>query len=100
MEYHCSDSFPFDFERNGISNLVEILSPRSYPTQYERKWNKEFSQCTVIFGLSCLDFCIDSRSGQGISAKRGPINYLRTILVMYTGVSGRPSIGPQVAERR
>ena len=40
MEYNRGDSFPFDFEPNGIpvgSKLKGKLSPRSYPIHCERK---------------------------------------------------------------
>ena len=39
------DSFPFDFEPNEIlfgSKSKGKLSPRSYPIQYERKWEHSF----------------------------------------------------------
>ena len=42
MGYDRSDSFPFDFEPNGIpfgSKLKGKLSPRPYPIQFEKKWN-------------------------------------------------------------
>ena len=45
MGYHRGDSFPFDFEPNGIpfgSKLKEKLSPRSYPIQCESKWKYSF----------------------------------------------------------
>ena len=45
MEYDRGDSFPFDFEPNGIpfgSKAREKLSPRSYPVQFERKWDTSF----------------------------------------------------------
>ena len=45
MGYDRGDSFPFDFEPNGIpfdSKLKGKLSPRSYPIQCERKWNTSF----------------------------------------------------------
>ena len=45
MGYDRGDSFPFDFEPNGIkfgSKLKGKLSPRSYPIQLERKWNTSF----------------------------------------------------------
>ena len=45
MGYDRGDSFPFDFEPNGIpfgSNRKENLSPRSYPIKYERKWQYSF----------------------------------------------------------
>ena len=45
MGYDRRDSFPFDFEPNGIpfgSKSYGKLSPRSYPIQFERKWNISF----------------------------------------------------------
>ena len=36
MGYDRGDSFPFDFEQNGIP--FGSLSPRSYPIQCERNW--------------------------------------------------------------
>ena len=45
MGYDRGDSFPFDFEPNGIpfgSKLNGKLSPRSYPIQCERKWKHSF----------------------------------------------------------
>ena len=45
MGYDRGDSFPFDFEPNGIpfgSKLKGKLSPRSYPIRCERKWKYSF----------------------------------------------------------
>ena len=45
MGYDRGDSFPFDFEPNGIkfgSKLKGKLSPQSYPIQRERKWKYNF----------------------------------------------------------
>ena len=45
MGYDRGDSFPFDFEPNGIpfgSKSKGKLSPRSYPIQCERKWKYSF----------------------------------------------------------
>ena len=45
MGYDRGDSFPLDFEQNGSqfgSKSKGKLSPRSYPIQYERKWNTSF----------------------------------------------------------
>ena len=42
MGYDRGDSFPFDFQSNGNpfgSKSKGNLSPRSYPIQFERKWN-------------------------------------------------------------
>ena len=45
MGYDRGDSFPFDFEPNGLSFGLKSkgkLSPRSYPIQRERKWKYSF----------------------------------------------------------
>ena len=45
MVYDRGDSFPFDFEPNGIpfgSISKEKWSPRSYPIRCERKWKHSF----------------------------------------------------------
>ena len=45
MGYDRGDSFPFNFEPNGIpfgSKLEGKQSPRSYPIQYERKRKYSF----------------------------------------------------------
>ena len=45
MGYDRGDSFPFDFEPNGIpfdSEPKGKLSPRLYSNQFERKWNTSF----------------------------------------------------------
>ena len=45
MGYDRGDSFPFDFEPNGIpfgSKWKGKLSPRSYPIQFERKYKSSF----------------------------------------------------------
>ena len=46
MGYDRGDSFPFDYEPNGIpfgsENRKEKLSPRSYPIHCERKWKYSF----------------------------------------------------------
>ena len=45
MGYDRDDSFPFDFEANGtpfVSKSKGKLSSRSYPIQFERKWNTSF----------------------------------------------------------
>jgi len=58
MGYDRGDSFPFDFEPNGISFDLKSngkLSPQSYPIQFERKWKYSFLSLYYepIF-LSCL----------------------------------------------
>ena len=45
MGYDRGDSFPFDFEPNGIlfgAKSKGKLSPQSYPLQFERKWKHSF----------------------------------------------------------
>ena len=45
MGYDRGDSFPFDFEPNGIPFGVKSngkLCPRSYPIQFEREWKHNF----------------------------------------------------------
>ena len=45
MEYDRGDSFPFNFEPNGIpfgSKSKGKLSPRSYPIECERNWTYSF----------------------------------------------------------
>ena len=45
MRYGCGDSFPFDFEPNGIpfgSKSKGKLSPQPYPIRFERKWKHSF----------------------------------------------------------
>ena len=45
MGYDRGERLPLDFEPNGIpfgSKSMGNLSPRSYPIQFERKWNKSF----------------------------------------------------------
>ena len=45
MGYDRGDSFPFNFEPNGIPFGLKLkgkLSPRSYPIQCEKKWNTSF----------------------------------------------------------
>ena len=52
MEYGRGDSFPFDFEPNGItfgSKSKGKLSPRPYSIQYKRKWNTSFLSVEEVF---------------------------------------------------
>ena len=56
MGYDHGDSFPFDFEPNGIpfgSKIKEKLSPRSYPIQFERKWKYSFLSLTSLYTVAC-----------------------------------------------
>ena len=62
MGYDRSDSFPFDFEPNGIpfgSKSKGELSPRPYPIQLERKWKYSFFNVRVKVGR-------DTRSVEGV----------------------------------
>ena len=52
MGYYRGDSFPFDFEPNGIpfgSKSKGKLSPRSYPIQFERKWKYSYLSVKRIY---------------------------------------------------
>ena len=52
-----SDSFPFDFEPNRSlfgSKSNGKLSPRSYPIQFERKWNTSFISWKLYAPLSIM----------------------------------------------
>ena len=45
MEHDLGGSFPFNFDPNGIPFVPKLkgkLSLRSYPIQFERKWNTSF----------------------------------------------------------
>ena len=45
MGYDCGDSFPFDFEPNGIpfgSKSNGSIESQSYPIQCEKKWKYSF----------------------------------------------------------
>ena len=48
MGFDRGDSFPFDFEPNGIpfgSKSKGTLPPRIYPSRFVRKLKSKFSQC-------------------------------------------------------
>ena len=57
MWYDRGDSFPFDFEPNGVpfvSKSKGKLSPWSYPIQCERKWKHNFlsvggRECVTVY---------------------------------------------------
>ena len=56
MGYDRGDSFPFDFEPNGIpfgSTSKGKLLPRSYPIQCERKWKYSFLSVDVVTIWTC-----------------------------------------------
>ena len=69
MGYDNGDSFPFDFEPNGIpfgSKSKGKLSPRSYPIQYERKWKYSFlSVETKRYMLNVNETCTAYASTTG-----------------------------------
>ena len=58
MGYDRGDSFPFDFEPNGItfdSKSKGKLSPRPYPIQCERNWKYSFlSESLATLGGSSV----------------------------------------------
>ena len=67
MGYDRGDSFPFEFEPNGIIFGLKSkgkLSPRSYPSQCERKWKHSFlsvnapkhGSLLTLFFLSITNF--------------------------------------------
>jgi len=64
MGYECDDSFPFHFEPNGNqfgSKSEGKLSLRSYPIQFERKWNTSFSVVSeqkIETGLDKYHICV------------------------------------------
>ena len=63
MGYDRGDSFPFDFEPNGNpfgSKSKGKLSPRSYPIQFERKWNTSF--LSVNTGVIVTNFDIQLKT--------------------------------------
>ena len=61
MGYDHDDGFPLDFEPNGISfgsKSKGKLSPRSYPTQFERKSNTSFLSVTIGRGIHNIEVFI------------------------------------------
>ena len=55
MRSDRDDSFPFDFEPNGIPIDLKLkgkLSSRAYPIQCERKWKYSFLSVSSKFGLA------------------------------------------------
>ena len=65
MGYDRGDSFPFDFEPNGIplgSKSKGKLSPRSYPIQCERKWKYSFFSVEIFFRPLCMDILLTGAS--------------------------------------
>ena len=56
MRYDRDDSFPFDFEPNGIPFSLKSkgkLSPRSYLIHFERKWKHSFLSAWDAFEWHC-----------------------------------------------
>ena len=79
MGYDRGDSFPLDFELNGIpfgSKSKGKLSPRPYPIQFERKSNTSFL----------------SVSGQQIGSLELVIGWVTTLRVTYFLVGGCQSV--------
>ena len=64
MGYDRGDSFPFDFEPNGIPfglNSKGNLSPPSYPIHCERKWKYSFLSARQNFGVALQFKLTESR---------------------------------------
>ena len=60
MGYDRGDSFPFDFEPNGIpygSKSKGKRSPRSYPIQYEKKRKYSFISAVIGAGWADWNYC-------------------------------------------
>ena len=69
MGYDRGDSFLFDYEPNGIpfgSKPKRILSPRSHPIQFERKWKYSFLSVAYVNGAFNVVFLlqVDTRLEQ------------------------------------
>ena len=105
MGYDRGDSFPFDFEPNGISfdsKSKGKLSSRSYPIQYERKWKYSFpiaywkdnrnrpysSERPASFGIM----------GDQLGAPRKPLGPSQPYHI--EGLKGGRQMRPYYAERR
>ena len=62
MGYDRGDSFPFNFEPNGIlfgSKLKRKLSLQSYLIQFEKKLKYNFSLCISNFDFKLYHFNLD-----------------------------------------
>ena len=63
MGYDRGDSFPFDFEPDGVpfsSKSKGKLSPRPYPVQFERNWNTSFVSVQHKFEFyACVNTLIE-----------------------------------------
>ena len=71
MVYDHGDSFPFDFEVNGIpfgSKLEVKLSPRSYPIQFERKGKYSFLRADPFW--CCSAAAVRRAAGRGAGVMR------------------------------
>ena len=76
MEYGCGDSFPFDFEQNGIpfgSKSKGKLSPRSYPIRFERKRKYSFLSVTCEKGSDLGKFSDDLNIFQKLSGSASKV---------------------------
>ena len=70
MGYDHGDSFPFDFEPNGIPFGLKSkgkLSPRPYSIQFESKWKYSFLSVGELWKKICLH----------VNKKNGTINFRR-----------------------
>ena len=84
MGYDWDDSFPFNFEPNGIpfgSKLKGKLSPRSYPIQCERNWITSFLSALNTFLVTLSEPC--ARSDYKTSGWRTPWKPLRKIMAIW-----------------
>ena len=76
MGYDRGDSFPFDFEQNGIpygSKSKGKLSPRSYPNQCERKWKSSFLSVETNHTTQIVlqSFLISERTSRNFFSESG-----------------------------
>ena len=61
MGYDRDNSFPFDFEPNGIPLGLKLkgkLSPRSFPIRFDRKWKHSFlsAGCTYFTSKAVIAY--------------------------------------------
>ena len=85
MGYDRGDSFPFNFESNGIligSKSKGKLSPRSYTIQFERKWNASFLSVAVqrAFLIKCLIYNLYFTKHSVLN--RSPSHLLKEIILV------------------
>ena len=108
MGYDRGDSFPLDFEPNEYSFSSKSkgkLSPRSYPIQFEGKWNTGFLSAHTRLG----------KNVPRLSEKLAPLCIIETLLnpsvqyycgirhnsaVMSESIQGGPQLGPHDAKTR